>query len=271
MRVTFLGTGTSHGIPVIACSCPVCTSPDARNKRYRTSLLVEDGMTSIVIDTGYEFRLAALRSGVKDVDGVLYTHSHADHIMGLDDLRIFTSKHDLPIYGNKDTIERIKTVFDYAFNAHDWSHLNASDAKREVANQLKKHNYGIPLLIPNIIEAYEEFSVGTIRIKAIPAMHGMMEVFGYRIGGFAYVTDVSYISDEALDEIKGVDVLVIGALREREHPTHYNFREAQGIAEAVGCRICYFTHINHETSYEEINRRYSPLCLSSYDNLTLEV
>lgn len=271
MRITFLGTGTSHGIPVIGCSCPVCQSTDIHDKRYRASIMVEDEDTTIVIDTGYEFRLAAVRAGLKKLDAVLYTHSHSDHIMGLDDLRVFTKEKSLPVYGSKKTLDHIRKVFDYAFSTHNWPHECVDKEEEDAIRELKKHNYGLPLLSANVVNPYEKFRVGSLEIEAIPAMHGLMEVFGYRIGPFVYITDVSLLDEKALMEIKGCDTLVLGALRERQHPTHFTFKEAEEVARLSGCRVCYFTHINHETSYEEIMRRYCPLCMSSYDNLVLEV
>ena len=148
---------------------------------------------------------------------------------------------------------------------------HAREEEEEAIRELKKHNYGLPLLSANVIEPYQEFEVGDLSIKALPVMHGMMEVFGYRIGAFAYITDVSQMSSRTLDEIKGVKVLVLGALRERRHPTHFTFKEAYEVARESGCSVCYFTHISHETSYAEINKRYAPLCLSAYDNMVLEV
>ena len=271
MRITFLGTGTSHGIPLLGCSCSVCKSLDEHDKRYRSSIMIEEKGTVIVIDTGYEFRLSAIRAGLKGLDAVLYTHSHSDHIMGLDDLRVFTREHSLPIYGSEKTIEHIERVFEYAFHSHDWPHAHMDKEEEDAVNELKKHNYGLPLLKANIIAPYEELDIGEIHIKALPVFHGLMEVYGYRIGSFAYITDVSEISERTFESLKGVDVLVLGALRERAHPTHFTFKEAYDVAVRCGCSVCYFTHISHETSYYEINRRYAPLCLSAYDNMVLEV
>ncbi len=272
MRVTFLGTGTSHGIPVIACSCPVCQSSDPKDKRFRSSILVESDGKSIVIDTGYEFRLSAVRAGIKKLDAVLYTHSHSDHIMGLDDLRVFTHDSSLPIYGSKATLDHIKNVFSYAFSRHDWPCNHADKEEEEAVMELRKHNYGLPLLIANEVDPYGRFSIASLEVEAIPVMHGLMEVYAYRINqDFAYVTDVSSISERSLSELHGVKTLVIGALRERQHPTHFTFREAEGIARKLGVERCYFTHISHETFYSQINRSYGPLCLSAYDGLTLEV
>lgn len=233
--------------------------------------MVEDGDTVIVIDTGYEFRLSAIRAEIKKIDAVLYTHSHSDHIMGLDDLRVFTHERSLPLYGSRDTMDHIENVFSYAFSVHDWPHMHVDKEEEDALRELKKHNYGLPLLERHDVSPYESFRIGSLEIKALPVMHGMMEIYGYRIGKFTYITDVSKISERTMDEIRGTEVLVLGALRERRHPTHFTFKEAYDVARESGCRLCYFTHINHETSYEDINRRYAPLCLSSYDNLSLEV
>lgn len=253
MKITFLGTGTSHGIPVLGCSCPVCTSKDVRDVRYRSSILVESGGVSIVVDTGYEFRLSGIRAGIGKVDAVFYTHSHSDHIMGLDDLRVFTRDRRLPVFGNARTISDIKEKFPYAFRHYDG-------------------NYGLPLLDACVLENYRQFSVGGVEVVPVPVSHGCMEILGYRFSNFAYVTDVSFIGEEAYEALKGVDVLVLGALRKRPHATHFSFDQALEAFLRIGAGRCYFTHINHETSYEEINRLYSRFgILSAYDNLVLEV
>lgn len=253
MRITFLGTGTSHGIPVLGCSCPVCTSEDVRNVRYRSSILVESDGVSVVVDTGYEFRLSGIRAGLRKVDAVLYTHSHSDHIMGLDDLRVFTRDRRLPVFGNARTIADIKEKFPYAFRHYDG-------------------NYGLPLLDACVLENYRTFSVGSLEVLPVPVSHGCMEILGYRFSNFAYVTDVSCIGDESYEALKGVDVLVLGALRKRPHATHFSFDQAMEAFLRIGAGCCYFTHVNHETSYEEINRLYGRFGIqSAYDNLVLEV
>ena len=252
MKVTFLGTGTSNGVPMLACSCPVCRSTDPHDKRYRSSILIEKGDTAVVIDTGYEFRLSAIRAGVTHLEGVLYTHSHADHMMGLDDLRVFTRKERLSVYGNEGTLDDIKKIFSYAFKTYD-------------------HYFGIPLLNAVVLEPYVDFTVGDITFTPIPLTHGRMDILGYRIGKFAYLTDVSYISDEAYEHLRGVEILAIGALRDRPHAAHFTFAQAEEAAKRIGVKECWFTHINHETSYEEINRRFGPLCQSAYDTMVLEI
>lgn len=251
VRITFLGTGTSHGVPVLGCTCPVCTSTDERNKRYRSSILLEKDGVNIAIDTGYEFRLGAIRAGIKHLDAVLYTHSHSDHVMGLDDLRVFTRRKELPIYADNHTARELEKKFPYAFTS--------------------TFGYGLPCLEKHVIKAYEEFEVKGIKIMPLLLNHGCMEITGYRIGNFAYLTDVSSIPEKTYEYLKSLDVLVLGALRKKSHPTHFSFSEAKAEAEKIKPGICYFTHINHETDYNEINREYGPFCLSAYDNLTLEV
>lgn len=252
MKITFLGTGTSHGIPVIGCSCPVCRSEDYHDKRYRSSLLIEADDTSVVIDTGYEFRLSAIRAGLDRLDAILFTHSHSDHLMGLDDVRVFTKDRRLDIYANSNTIDEIRTKFPYAF-------------KTEGCMK------GTPLLNANVVPPYKKFSIGSLEIIPIPVRHYLLPIYGYRIGNFAYLTDVSFIPEESYKALEGVETLVIGALREREHIAHLSFKQAEEVARRLEVSRCFFTHINHETSYNDINRLYGPLCQSAYDNLVLEV
>lgn len=251
MKVTFLGTGTSHGVPVLGCSCPVCRSSDERDKRYRSSVWIEKDSTSIVIDTGYEFRLSGIRAGIGKLDAVLYTHAHSDHIMGFDDLRVFTLEKKLPVYASEKTLDDIKTKFPYAF--------------------IKDFFPGIPMCTGNVVRGYEPFCVNGIEILPIPLKHGLMEVYGYRIGAFAYLTDVSYIEEKAYGFLRGLDVLVIGALREKSHPTHLSFGEAVEAIRRIKPGKAYFTHINHETSYVDINAKYMPVAESAYDGMVLEV
>ena len=254
MIVTFLGTGTSHGIPVIGCHCPVCESDDERDKRYRSSIMVEKNDKRLIIDTGYEFRLQMLRAKVDRIDGVLYTHSHADHLSGIDDLRVFTYSSNLPIYGNAATIKFIKEHYSYAFY-----------------NSLFP---GIPHFEANVLKPYQEVNISGFKILPVTILHGRMmknEILGYRIDdNFAYITDVSYMPDETINCLKGVETLVIGALRMKPHGAHYSFGEAYEASKKIGAKNIYFTHINHETSYKEINSLYSD-AKSAYDTLLLEI
>lgn len=252
MKLTFLGSGTSHGIPVIGCSCDVCQSTDERDKRWRSSLLVENEDTTLVIDTGYEFRLQMLRAKIKKLDGVLYTHAHADHLMGLDDLRVFCREQNMDIYAPAGILNSIKKTFGYAFNAFP--------------------GLGIPQLNANSVEPHVPFRIGSLEIIPIPVKHGTYDISGYRIGNIAYITDVSDIQIERnRDYLQNLDILIIGALREKPHPTHYSFSEAISATKELKAKRVIFTHLNHATSHAVIAERYKGIAEPAYDMLTLEV
>ncbi len=252
MKVTFLGTGTSHGVPVIGCSCPVCTSTDFHDNRMRSSILIEKGDSAVVIDTGCEFRMQALRAGIKHLDAVLYTHAHADHLMGLDDLRVFSKNERFPVYGFASTLDAVRKIFPYAF--------------RELPYK------GAPRLEAVTVEDGEIFTAGSIEFQAVPLMHGLMRIAGYRFGRTAYLTDVSDILwNENRERLEGVRTLIIGALRDRPHWSHFTFSEAVDAARTIGAEKVYFTHINHETGYRDIQERFAPYAESAYDGLELEV
>lgn len=253
MRVTVLGSGTSHGVPVIGCSCPVCRGSDSRDKRYRSSVMIEEAGRRIVIDTGYEFRLQMLREDVTSLDAVLYTHSHADHVSGIDDLRVFSRERNLPIYGNAETVQFIKEHYAYAFNKDTFP--------------------GNPHLVPNVLSPLEEVSIAGIKVIPLPLEHGRVKkmlVYGYRFSSFAYLTDCTSIPDSSMDVLKGVRTIMIGALRKTPHGAHFSFHEAYAAAKEAGAEKIYFTHVNHETSCEEINSLYED-AESAYDTMVLEV
>ena len=254
MKVTFLGTGTSHGIPVIGCHCPVCSSSDPRDMRYRSSVLLEKDGKNLLIDTGYELRLQLLRARCDMVDAVLYTHSHSDHMSGLDDLRVFTYDRDLKVYGNESTIGFIKTHYAYAVSERSFP--------------------GVPHIIPEVLEPYVHHDISGFDVVSLTVEHGLrthMPIFAYRIEkDFAYVTDTSFIPPESLEALRGVKVLVIGALRKKPHGAHFTFEQAHEAALEIGAERTYFTHINHETSYNEICSLYDG-CLSAYDTLTITI
>lgn len=250
--MTFLGTGTSHGVPVIGCSCPVCVSDDIKDKRYRSSLFIEDGDTSVVIDTGYEFRLSMIRSNKSKLDGVLYTHDHSDHIMGLDDLRVFTHDDRLNIYAGKKTLESLERKFPYAFS-DDFYH-------------------GLPNLRANAIEERVPFKVGSIEFTPIRVKHGAVDSFGYIFNGVAYIPDVSDLNlDINMDLLRNVDLLIIGALRRKPHPTHFTFEEAYNAAKSINAKRVIFTHINHDLSYEDISSLYKGRAECAYDTLEIRI
>ena len=253
MKITMLGTGTSCGVPFIGCHCPVCLSEDPKDKRCRSSILIEKGNTKVVIYTGYEFRLQCLRSGVERLDGVLYTHAHPDHLFGLDDLRAFyREEKSVDIWGSKGTIDRIKTLYPYVFKPFS--------------------NDGLPHLSPHIASQGVPFLVGEIEFIPFFMTHGPMESTGYRFGNCAYVTDVSDIREEEnLKYLENLDVLIIDALMEKKHPSHLSFKEACEIGKKCGAKRVYFTHISHTMKHVDIERKYNGIAKPSYDTMTVEV
>lgn len=253
-RLTFLGSGTSHGIPVIGCPCPVCTSNDPRNQRYRPALLVEWHDRTILIDTPPELRLQLLRAHVSTLDALLYTHTHADHLFGLDDVRVFNGRTGvaLPVYGTRQTLENLKRQFFYVF-------VEAPAAG------------GKPQLDLHEIDPVDRpFDVASLSVQPIPVMHGSTLVLGYRFGDVAYVTDTNAIPPASLNLLQGLDVLVLDALRDRPHPTHFSLGEALAVAEQLRPRRTYFTHICHDLDHESTNRRLPPNVQLAFDGLMVE-
>ena len=252
MRITFLGTGTSQGVPVINCNCPVCRSGNPKNKRMRCSVMIQTGGQNILIDTSPDMRQQFLSYPFERIDAILYTHAHADHIFGLDELRRFNyiQKQVIPVFGNAFTIDRIKRIFGYAFND---------------GNIIP----GIPNVQANIIE--ETFTVNGIIITPIPLQHGEDIVFGYRIGDFAYCTDVSRIPKESYPILQNLKVLVIGALREKKHSKHFSLNEAIAEAEKNQSKKTYFTHISHMLDQDIHGANLPADCLFAYDGLSIEI
>jgi phosphoribosyl 1,2-cyclic phosphate phosphodiesterase len=231
MRVVFLGSGTSFGVPAIGCSCAVCGSSDPRDKRYRASILIESGDTSIVIDTGPEFRLQALRAGISRLDALLLTHAHADHVNGLDDLRPLTAERILPVYGNAETLAETKDRFAYIFR------------ETQVGG-------GKPRIELRLAEG--PIRVGSIDVVPIPVRHGELPILGWRIGAFAYITDCSELPESSLPLLEGVRTLVINGLRRKPHATHFSLDQGMDAARRVGARRTWLTHMNHESTHEEL-------------------
>lgn len=252
MRLTFLGTGTSTGVPVVACQCPVCTSQDQRNRRLRASILVQEDGRNIIIDASPDLRQQALRTGLSRVDAVLFTHAHADHVGGIDDLRGFNvaQRDFIPCFANEETVRAIKVRFPYIFNGHLYF-----GAKPE----LKMHVAEAP------------FHLFDHQITPVPVFHGWLPIFGYRIGPLAYVTDCSGMTTEALDILRGVDVLVLGALRREPHPTHFTLGEALEVVREVRPRRAYFTHIAHDLDHQEGSDELPPGVELAYDGLAVDV
>ena len=250
-----MGTGTSQGVPVIACQCAVCQSTDKRDKRLRTSILMEfeDG-TNIVVDTGPDFRYQMLRQDVRHLDAVLVTHSHKDHIAGMDDLRAFNyqQQQSIPIYGTELTHEALRREFYYAFAEHKYP--------------------GIPRLSLEPIAAAVPFTVGQQQIMPFEVMHYKMPVMGFRIGNFAYITDAKTVSDSSKQLLKGVDTLVVNALQEEPHISHFTKDEALAFAEEIQAKTTYLTHISHRFGkHEDIQRSLPDGVYLAYDQLVINV
>lgn len=228
MKITFLGTGTSVGVPMIACECEACISEDSRDKRLRTSIFIEVGSQKIVIDIGPDFRQQMLRAKIKNIDYVLLTHEHNDHMIGVDDLRPynFIQRKDMPIYGEKRVLDEIKLRFEYAFIPHPYP--------------------GIPQFRLNTIEPDKSFTLGDIEVVPIRLMHGTLPIFGFRFGDFCYLTDVKTIPESEFKKLKGIKVLVLNALRKKAHHSHLTLDEAIEMAEKIGAETTYFTHFSHD-------------------------
>jgi phosphoribosyl 1,2-cyclic phosphate phosphodiesterase len=251
-RLILLGSGTSTGIPVIGCDCPVCTSTDPRNRRMRPGLELDLPGGTLIFDTSPDFREQALRFGIRRIDAVLYTHPHADHVFGLDDLRAFNfrQRSSIPCYGSPFTLERLRNIFSYVFEEC-------------------QEGGGKPRLDLEPVEA--PFELLGERVVPIPVRHGEMEVYGYRIGGFALVTDVNSIPESSFALLEGVEVLVLSALRWRPHPTHYSVDEALEVAARIGARRTLFTHIAHEVEHGELERKLPKGVEVGHDGLVVEL
>jgi phosphoribosyl 1,2-cyclic phosphate phosphodiesterase len=256
MRLTFLGTGTSFGVPQIGCGCPVCRSTDPHDKRTRSGALVETDDASILIDTPPELRLQLIANGVSRVDAVLYTHEHADHTNGIDDLRMFSARQRqaLPIYGPPETLERLRASFHYIFD----------DVRPYEGTS--KPSLALHALAPDV----------TVEVAGVPVLplafqHGYLRVYGYRIGGLAYLTDVKDVPEAERRRLQGLDVLVLNALWWRPHPTHLSIAEAIETAQSLGARRTLLTHLTHETGHAELAAQLPDGIYPAYDGLTVEV
>ncbi|TDS12246.1 MBL fold metallo-hydrolase [Sphingobacterium paludis] len=254
MKVTFLGTGTSQGVPVIACQCDVCQSTDGRDKRLRTSIYMEIGDLHIVVDTGPDFRYQMLRQDVRHLDVVLITHSHKDHIAGMDDVRAFNyqQQQSIPVYGSLATHEALKREFYYAFGEIKYP--------------------GVPRLELKPIVSGEPFFVKELRILPIEVMHHKMPVLGFRIGDFAYITDAKTVADTSKVLLEGVKVLVVNALQNEPHISHFTKEEALAFAKEVGAEQTYLTHISHRFGkHDDISRDLPVGVKLAYDGLSIVI
>ena len=252
MRLTFLGTGTSTGIPALACRCKVCTSRDPHDQRTRPSLLVQFDGRVLVIDTTPDFRTQALRENLERLDAVLFTHSHADHILGLDDVRSFYFRQQtpIPIYADAHCMKEIHRTFKYIFDG-DYPYG------------------GTARLAPHLIDG--PFEVEGLKIVPVPVLHGNLPILGFRINGVAYLTDVSEIPESSYPLLEGLEVLILDALRPRPHPTHLTVEQALSVMERLKVPRGYCTHIAHELGHEETNAHLPSHVRLAYDGLQLEV
>ncbi|MFN4245367.1 MAG: MBL fold metallo-hydrolase [Brevinematia bacterium] len=257
MRIVFLGTGTSTGVPLIGCKCRVCSSSDPRNKRSRTSVFVEEKGRKFLIDVTPDFRQQALNNGITELDAVLITHSHADHINGFDDIRQINfsmNSRIIPVFVNRTSYWEIQSRFDYVFR------------------DLPQLGGGKPMVSFNVIDDYDKLIIGGVEVLSFFYYHGRLKVNGYRIGNFSYITDVSFIPKKTIEFIEGTEVLVISALRYLPHATHFTVSEVKHLVKVVRPRITYLTHMGHELDYVELyNYLEGSGILPAYDGLVVEV
>jgi phosphoribosyl 1,2-cyclic phosphate phosphodiesterase len=253
LKIKLLGTGTSQGVPIIGCNCEVCQSTDPNDKRLRTSILIETENTSIIIDTGPDFRQQMLRENVKDLDAVLYTHEHRDHIAGLDDIRPINFLRQKPIfvYGEERLLEALKQMLPYAFGNDKYP--------------------GVPEIVLKEIDI-SPFEIEGVRFTPIRAYHYKLPVLGFRVGDFTYITDANYIPEEEKEKIIGTKYLIINALRKKKHISHFSLSEAQEIAKEFSPRYTYFTHISHQMGlHKEVNSQLPENMRLAHDGLQIDI
>ncbi|MDI9319347.1 MAG: MBL fold metallo-hydrolase [Phycisphaerales bacterium] len=253
LRITFLGSGTSQGVPVIACNCAVCTSTDTRDNRLRSSLLIETEDVSIVIDSGPDFRYQMLRQKVNKLDAIVFTHGHKDHTAGLDDIRAYNyfQHKEMDVYASLETQEVLLREFQYIF---------------------QNSNYpGVPQI--KLYDLYNEpFFIKGLKITPIRVLHYQLEVYGFRIGDFTYITDANYIAPKEIEKIYGSKVLVLNALRLEKHISHFTLDEAIQLAQNINCPQTYFTHISHQLGlHTEVGKHLPEHINLAYDGMTIEL
>ncbi len=253
LRVRFLGTGTSVGVPLIGCQCEVCQSKDKKDKRLRTSVLIEHEGKSLVIDTGPDFRQQMLRENVMHLDAVLYTHEHRDHIAGMDELRSFNfiTKQPVDVYAEKNVQKTLNASFPYAFGANQYP--------------------GSPKINIHTISE-KDFYIDDIRVTPVRAMHYKLPILGFRIDNFTYITDANYISGEEKEKIKGSRVIVLNALRQKPHISHFSLDEALGLIREFAPEKAYFIHMSHKIGlHKEIEKKLPPNIHLAHDGLSLNI
>ncbi|HNU07336.1 MAG TPA: MBL fold metallo-hydrolase [Pyrinomonadaceae bacterium] len=253
MRLTFLGTGTSTGVPTIGCDCETCLSSDSRDKRLRVSVLIEHAGTSILVDTSIDFRQQALRAGIKRLDAVLITHCHVDHVFGLDDIRPFNFRYGaMGVYANEIAWKDLRRIFKYVFEP---VHFGG----------------GLPQLIPHTVVHNSPFSFGEdLEITPLEVIHGKLPVIAYRLNDFAYATDLKTIPDESLDGLRDLDVLVLDCVRIKPHSTHLCLEEALAYIERIKPKKAYLTHMNHDILHARDSRLLPDNVQFAYDELVVE-
>lgn len=251
LKITFLGTGTSQGVPVITCNCEVCQSDDHRNNRLRVSILIETADKTIVIDSGPDFRYQMLRAKVKDLDAILFTHEHKDHVAGLDDIRPFNYllHKNIDIYATERVQDALKREFSYIF----------SEVKYPGLPQIELHTID-----------QDPFFIGQTEIIPLAIMHYKLPILGFRIGDFTYITDAKTISNETIEKVRGTKILIINALQRQPHISHFTLDEAIEFAQKIGAEQTYFTHISHNLGlHEEVEKELPAGMKLAYDGLTL--
>lgn len=254
IRVTVLGSGTSTGVPVINCDCPVCTGDNPKNKRLRSSIKVEVNGCTLLVDCGVDFRQQMLTYPTQRIDAVLVTHTHADHVHGIDDLRAFCFRQleHIPIYTTAPFIRDLEVRFAYAFNPF-------------------QKGGGVPMLDLEEIRPAEVFDVKDVPILPVRIMHGRLPILGFRFGKFAYLTDCSEIPEETAEQLEGVEIAIISALRDRPHPTHFNFDQALEAAQALGVKKVYFIHFTCSVDHDRTEAKLPEWARLTYDGLTFEL
>ena len=253
MKLTFLGTGTSTGVPSIGCECETCLSTDSRDKRLRVSILVEHAGKKILVDTSIDFRQQALRAKINYLDAVLITHCHVDHVFGLDDIRPLNFRYGaMGVYANEIAWKDLKRIFQYIFKP---THIGG----------------GLPQLIPHTVEHNSPFCIGEdLEITPLEVIHGKLPVIAYRFNDFAYATDLNFISDETIDGLQGLDVLVLDCVRHKPHSTHLGLNEALEYIEKIKPKRAFLTHLNHDILHERDSKLLPDNVQFAYDELVVE-
>ncbi len=253
MFITVLGCGTSSGVPTLTCECETCTSDNPKNNRTRCSIIIQTDKQNIIVDISPDFRQQMLTNKIKKIDAIIFTHAHFDHIGGFDDIRAYNYRSGaIPIYLNERTYQSLKKTFYYAFE------------------KIEQTGGGVPESIVKIIDV-DKFQINNLEIEPIEIIHGNLPVLGYRIGNFAYITDLNYISEESLDKLYNLEVLIISALRFEKHPTHFNVEEALEVINKLKPKKAYLTHLAHQINYDKLESELPPNVHLAYDGLNFEV